>query len=87
MEEAASCSLSPSPTVLVLPIGLADIGGYVEIGDRTEEVGKEDRSEGEDICQKEKEEGRKRHLRKNAGIFLSCNLQEGCFHATYRLLF
>ena len=55
MEEAASCSLSPSPAIVVLPIGLADLGGYVEISDRTEEVGKEDRSEGEDICQKEKE--------------------------------
>ena len=67
MEEAASCFLSPSPAVLVFPIDLADVGGYVEIRDRTEEVRKEDRSEGEDICQKEKEEGRKRHMRKNAG--------------------
>ena len=45
MEEAASCFLSPSPAVLVFPIDLADVGGYVEIRDRTEEVRKEDRSE------------------------------------------
>ena len=68
MEEAASCSLSPSPTISVLPIELVDVGGYVEIRGGTEEIGKEDRSEGEDICWKEKE-GRKRHLGKDAGWF------------------
>lgn len=62
IEEAASCSLSPSPSVLVLPIDLGYVGRYVEIRGSRKRAGMKER-----LFVKEKEEDKKRHLGKDTG--------------------